>query len=98
MQANGLVCKSPPLAKRRLKACYTVPALPGTDARIALFAAYIQPVNKPYFSRTPFIGGFFRNRADWRHQSLSRFNVTVTPEIRRAIRCLMRARARLRRP
>ena len=35
--------------------------------------------NVPFFSRAPFVGGLFRNRAQWQNLSNSRFNVTLTP-------------------
>ena len=57
-------------------------AYPGVPMQVGSHAHSLRTFsrqNVPYFSRTPFIGGLFRNRADWRHQSLSRFNVTVTP-------------------
>ena len=48
-------------------------AYPGVPMQVGSHAHSLRTFsrqNVPYFSRTPFIGGLFRNRADWRHQSL----------------------------
>ena len=87
VQANGLVdvnfagrWQNGPTSFSALNTQFQ--AYPGVPIQVGSHAHSLRTFsrqNVPYFSRTPFIGGLFRNRADWRHQSLSRFNVTVTP-------------------
>ncbi len=87
VQANGLVdvnfagrWQNGPTSFSALNTQFQ--AYPGVPMQVGSYAHSLRTFsrqNVPYFSRTPFIGGLFRNRADWRHQSLSRFNVTVTP-------------------
>ena len=87
VQANGLVdvnfagrWQNGPASFSALNTQFQ--AYPGVPMQVGSHAHSLRTFsrqNVPYFSRTPFIGGLFRNRAGWRHQSLSRFNVTVTP-------------------
>ena len=59
-----------------------VQAYPGVPMQISSHAHSLRTFsrqNVPYFSRAPFIGGLFRNRTDWRQQSLNQFNFTITP-------------------
>jgi len=55
---------------------------PGTSMNVGGYSHQLRTFsnhNVPFFSRAPFVGGLFRNRAQWQNLSNSRFNVTLTP-------------------
>ena len=57
-------------------------AYPGVPMQVGSHAHSLSTFsrqNVPYFNRAPFIGGLFRNRTDWRQQSLNQFNFMITP-------------------
>ena len=57
-------------------------AYPGTSMNVSGYSRQLRTFsnhNVPFFSRAPFVGGLFRNRAQWQNLSNSRFNVTLTP-------------------
>jgi len=57
-------------------------AYPGTSMNVGGYSRQLRTFsnhNVPFFSRAPFEGGLFRNRAQWQNLSNSRFNVTLTP-------------------
>jgi len=57
-------------------------AYPGTSMNVGGYSHQLRTFsnhNVPFFSRAPFVGGLFRNRAQWQNLSNSRFNVTLTP-------------------
>ena len=57
-------------------------AYPGTSMNVGGYSRQLRTFsnhNVPFFSRAPFVGGLFRNRAQWQNLSNSRFNVTLTP-------------------
>ena len=57
-------------------------AYPGTSMNVGGYSRQLRTFsnhNVPFFSRAPFVGRLFRNRAQWQNLSNSRFNVTLTP-------------------
>ena len=87
VQANGLVdvnfagrWQNGPASFSALNTQFQ--AYPGVPIQVGSHAHSLSTFsrqNVPYFSRAPFIGGLFRNRTDWRQQSLNQFNFTITP-------------------
>ena len=87
VQANGLVdvnftgrWQNSPASFSALNTQFQ--AYPGVPMQVGSHAHSLSTFsrqNVPYFSRAPFIGGLFRNRIDWRQQSLNQFNFTITP-------------------
>ena len=79
VQANGLVnvnfagrWQNGPASFSALNTQFQ--AYPGVPIQVGSHAHSLST-----FSRAPFIGGLFRNRTDWRKQSLNQFNFTITP-------------------
>jgi len=55
---------------------------PGTTMNVGGYSHQLRTFsnhNVPFFSRAPFVGGFFRDRSQWQNLSSSRFNVTMRP-------------------
>ncbi len=55
---------------------------PGTTMNVGGYSHQLRTFsnhNVPFFSRAPFVGGFFRDRSQWQNLSTSRFNVTMRP-------------------
>ena len=57
----------------------TVPGMPFRVGSASSQVRTFSRQNVPFFSRTPFVGGLFRNQSRWQQTTHSRFNVTATP-------------------